>query len=92
MPYHVYILSNRTRVLYVGITSQLATRISQHKAHVVGGFTQRYNVDRLVYVETFADAMTAITREKQIKGYRRSKKVALIERENPEWQDISDQI
>ena len=79
-------------MLYVGITSRLAERISEHKAHAVSGFTKRYNVDRLVYVEAYQDVTTAIAREKQIKAYRRSKKVALIERDNPHWRDLSDQI
>jgi len=90
--YHVYILSSRTRVLYVGITSRLSGRISEHKAHAVSGFTKRYNVDRLVYVEGYQDVTTAIAREKQIKAFRRSKKVALIERANPDWRDLSDLI
>jgi len=90
--YHVYILSSRTRVLYTGITSRLAARIDEHKRHVVAGFTKRYNVDRLVYVESYDDPVTAIAREKQIKAYRRSKRGALIESANPDWKDVSGGI
>ena len=92
MRYHVYILSSRTRVLYTGVTSRLAARIDEHKRHVVDGFTKRYNVDRLVYVEAYDDPITANAREKQIKAYRRSKRVALIESTNAEWRDLSTEI
>jgi putative endonuclease len=90
MAYHVYILANRTKVLYVGVTSRLSERIAEHKAHVVGGFTQRYNVDRLVYVEEYSDAIVAIEREKRLKRMTRAKKLRLIERANSEWRDLSD--
>ena len=77
MPCHVYILANRTRVLYVGVTSDLSTRLTQHREHVVRGFTQHYNVDRLVYVEAHERPIAAIRREKQIKGLSRAKKIAI---------------
>ena len=70
----------------------MAARIDEHKRHVVAGFTKRYNVDRLVYVESYDDPVTAIAREKQIKAYRRSKRVALIESANPDWKDVSGGI
>ena len=89
MPCHVYILANKTRVLYVGVTSDLSTRLTQHKGHVVRGFTQRYNVDQLVYVESHETAIASIRREKQIKGLSRAKKLAMIERANPQWRDLS---
>ena len=79
MPFHVYIVANRTRVLYTGVTSDLRTRVAQHKGHLVAGFTQRYNVDRLVYFEAYGEPMIAIEREKRIKRMNRAKKIALIE-------------
>jgi putative endonuclease len=88
--FHVYVLASRTRVLYVGVTSDLAKRIWEHKHKAIPGFTARYNVDRLVLCEETGDALAAITREKQIKGWLRAKKVALIEAENPQWCDLSD--
>jgi putative endonuclease len=90
MPFHVYILANRNRVLYVGVTSDLKTRVFQHKRHLVAGFTQRYNVDELVYFEEYREPMIAIEREKRLKRMTRKKKVALVERENAEWRDLSD--
>jgi putative endonuclease len=87
--FHVYILASRTRVLYIGVTSDLTNRIWQHKQKAIAGFTARYNVDRLVYCEETGDAFAAIAREKQLKGWLRAKKVALIEADNPGWQDLS---
>lgn len=88
--YYVYILASDRRVLYVGVTSSLELRITEHRARVhENSFTARYNVDRLVYFEDFTRAEDAIAREKEIKGWRRSKKVALIERANPEWRDLA---
>ena len=89
--FHVYILASRTRVLYVGITSDMTKRLYEHKNKLVPGFTSSYNVDRLVYIESTEDAVAAITREKQIKGWLRKKKTALIEAENPQWLDLSEQ-
>jgi putative endonuclease len=88
--YFVYILSSRTKVLYIGVTGDLERRLWQHKEHVVDGFTAKYNVTALVYFEQTTDVREAIAREKQIKGWRRSKKVALIESVNPEWKDLSE--
>lgn len=88
--YYVYLMASFRRTLYVGVTNDLERRIRQHKAKVhPDSFTARYNVNRLVYYETFADVREAIAREKQIKGWRRSKKVELIESMNLEWRDIS---
>ena len=87
--YYVYILSSRTRRLYVGTTKDLARRIEQHKAHEVEGFTSRYNVDHLVYYEETDDVHAAIERGHQIKAWRREKKVALIESVNPSWRDLA---
>jgi putative endonuclease len=89
MPFHVYILANRTRTLYTGVTSDLKARVFEHKSHSVAGFTARYNVDRLVYFEEYGEPVLAIEREKQIKMLNRAKKIALIERENPEWLDLA---
>ena len=88
--FYVYILASRGRVLYVGVTNDLQRRVIEHKAHLVPGFTKRYNIDRLVYFEATANVQTALAREKQIKGWRRDRKVALIEVENPEWRDLAE--
>jgi putative endonuclease len=77
--YYVYILSNKyNNVLYVGITNDLIRRVYEHKNKLIEGFTEEYNVDKLVYYELFNDPINAITREKQLKGYSRKKKVELI--------------
>lgn len=77
--------------MYVGITGHLARRIQQHKIETIEGFTRRYKVHRLVYYETYTHVMTAIQREKQIKRWRREKKIGLIERTNPRYQDLAEQ-
>jgi putative endonuclease len=87
--YHVYMMSNANRTLYVGVTSRLARRVSQHKARAIAGFTSKYHVHQLVYAEEHVDVAQAIAREKEIKGWRRNKKVKLIESLNPEWKDLS---
>ena len=92
MGLHVYILANRTKVLYVGVTSDLKTRTFQHKLHLVAGFTTRYNLDELVYFEEYGDPMTAIEREKRIKRMTREKKIKLIEGVNPDWRDLADTL
>ncbi len=85
----MYILSNASRVLYTGITSNLERRVWEHKRKQVPGFTQKYNVTQLVYFEVWGSARAAIAREKQIKDWRRSKRAALIESVNPCWKDLS---
>ena len=90
--FHVYVRASKTRVLYVGVTSDLAKRVYEHKHKLVPGFSARYKVDRLVFAEATGDALAAIAREKQIKGWLRSKKVALIERDNPQWLDLSEAL
>ncbi len=87
--YFVYIMSNHSRTLYTGVTNNLERRVSQHKQKAVGGFTSKYNVTQLVYYDSFVDVRDAIAREKQIKGWLRAKKIALIESMNPEWKDLS---
>ena len=88
--YYVFILASKSRRLYVGFTNDLERRLHEHKSKAVEGFTSRYNVDRLVYYEEGGDVMSAIEREKQIKGWLRNKKVAMIESANPAWEDLSD--
>ena len=88
--YYVYILTSKSGTLYTGMTNNLERRIYQHKHKLIEGFTSKYNVNRLVYYETYRDVRDAIDREKQIKAWRRSKKIALIETENPKWQDLSE--
>ena len=75
--------------LYTGVTSNLEKRVYQHKHGLLGGFTSRYAINKLVYYDATTDVLSAITREKQIKAWRRSKKVALIESMNPKWEDLS---
>ena len=87
--YYVYILSSYQRTTYVGVTSNLERRLYEHRNHLVPGFTSRYNVNRLVYFETTSDVHAAISREKEIKAWRREKKVRLIESVNPDWKDLS---
>ena len=90
--YYVYILSSRSRVLYIGITNDLEGRIAKHKAGVGSVFTSKYKVNRLVYVEEFASINEAIAREKWLKDLLREKKVALIESMNPAWNDLAAQM
>ena len=90
--YYVYILTNKSRTLYVGMTNNLERRVYEHKNKLVPGFTSKYNLDILLYYEQTADVISAIAREKQIKGWTRSKKIALIESQNPKWLDLSNQI
>jgi putative endonuclease len=87
--YYVYIMANRSRTLYTGVTNNLQRRVYEHKQKLVEGFTKKYNITRLVYYESTNDINAAIAREKQIKGWLRSKKVSLIESINPDWGDLS---
>ncbi len=90
MEYYVYILTNHHRnVLYTGVTNDLARRVYEHKNHMLPGFTTKYNIDMLVYFEKTGHAKEAISREKQIKGWSRVKKNALVESMNPNWSDLS---
>jgi putative endonuclease len=89
----VYILaSDRNGTLYIGVTSDIARRISEHRSNVVEGFTRNYNVHRLVYIEFHDEITDAISREKQIKKWRRAWKLELIENSNPTWKDLYDEI
>jgi putative endonuclease len=88
--YYVYIMSNQSRTLYVGFTNDIRKRVWEHKTGLVEGFTHRYKIDTLVYVEPFSDALSAIAREKQVKHWSRDKKLRLIAQSNPNWRDLSD--
>jgi putative endonuclease len=87
--YSVYILANATRMLYVGVTNDLDRRIWQHKKKLIPGFTARYGIDSLVYFETYSKVEAALAREKELKGWLRRKKVALITKSNPNWTDLA---
>lgn len=87
--YYIYIMTNRSRTLYIGMTNDLERRVSQHKAKLIPGFTSKYNITQLVYYEATNDVHEAIAREKQLKGWLRSKKIALIESVNADWKDLS---
>jgi putative endonuclease len=90
--YYVYIMASRSRVIYVGMTNDLRRRVEEHQQKLVKGFTQKYNVTQLMYYEVTNDVHAALAREKEIKGWRRSKKVALIESVNPAWRDLSSEL
>ena len=88
--FFVYMMTNKSRVvIYTGVTSDLTGRVWEHQNAVMKGFTSAYKVNRLVYYEDYDDPLDAIAREKQIKGWRRSKKNALVETMNPKWTDLS---
>ena len=91
--YYVYLLaSSRRGTLYTGMTNDLVRRVHLHRSNLVPGFTSRYHVHQLVYYEITTDVRAAISREKQIKGWSRVKKLALIENSNPDWVDLSGSI
>ena len=89
--YYVYILASASRTLYTGMTNNLERRVYHHRTKLHEGFTARYNVNRLLYFEVFNDVLVAIKREKQIKGWTRTKKIALIESVNRDWKDLTEQ-
>lgn len=91
--YYVYILTNQNNTtLYIGVTNNIARRITEHKNNVVYGFSAKYNLHKLVYVEQFNDVYSAISREKQLKGWKRIKKDNLINQINPQWRDLANDI
>ncbi len=91
--YYVYIITTQNnKVMYVGVTNDLARRIYEHKNKLVDGFTKKYNVSKLVYYEQTTDVYSAIEREKQIKGWRRDKKNELVDTVNPDWKDLSNEL
>jgi putative endonuclease len=89
--YYTYIMSSRTGVLYIGVTSELEVRVREHKNGTFAGFTKKYKCHRLVYYEVYDYIQAAIGREKELKGRTRAKKIALIESMNPQWKDLSEQ-
>ena len=91
--YYVYILTNKTNnVLYIGMTNDILRRITEHKSDMIDGFTKRYHVHKLVYFEEYSSSTEAINREKQLKGYKRYKKVDLINQMNSDWDDLSEDL
>jgi len=86
--YYVYIMTNHSGTLYTGMTNDLEHRVYEHKHDLVPGFASKYNITKLVYYEEGEDIDAALAREKQIKGWLRAKKIALIESKNPEWKDL----
>jgi putative endonuclease len=91
--YYVYILTNRTNsVLYIGVTGSIIHRIHEHKSGSIEGFTKKYHVDRLVYLEETQNVEEALAREKQLKGWSRQKKTTLINSANPDWEDLAGSI
>ncbi len=89
--YYVYIMANLWRTLYIGVTDNLERRVYEHKNKHIDGFTKRYGITRLVYYEMTNEVITAIQREKQLKGWLRNKKIALVESANPLWKDLSEE-
>ena len=88
--YYTYIMTNsKNKVMYIGVTNNIQRRIYEHKNKTADGFTKKYNVNKLVFYETANDARIAIEREKELKGWKREKKNALVESMNPEWKDLS---
>jgi putative endonuclease len=90
--YHVYIMTNRSGTLYIGVTNDLTRRIAEHKQGTGSTFTARYRMTRLLYMEETDDIHAAIAREKQLKGWTRAKKLALIAAQNPKWIDLWEEI
>ena len=90
--YFVYILASRSKNLYTGVTNNLHRRLEEHRSGAASAHTRKYRITRLVHVESTDDVYSAIQREKQIKGWTRAKRVALIERDNPTWRDLSEDL
>ena len=88
--YYTYIVASRSLTLYIGMTGDLEKRVFEHKVKLREGFSSKFNCDRLVWFERFVDPSNAIAREKQLKNWRREKKIALIVTENPTWVDLSE--
>jgi len=90
--FHVYFMASKSGVLYLGVTGNLARRVSQHKSKLLPGFTKKYNVTKLVWFEPHSSPRSAIAREKEIKRWNRSKKIALLESLNPTWNDLANTL
>jgi putative endonuclease len=88
--YYVYIMCNKSRMLYIGVTNDLERRVYEHRKKLIPGFTSRYGLDKLVYYESTNDITIAIEREKELKGWVRRKKTALVNTDNTEWKDLSE--
>ena len=88
--YYVYILTNRAGTLYIGVTNNLFRRVYEHKNKLSGGFTKKYKIDRLIYFEEYQDVHAAIVREKQLKSWRRQKKLELIRSKNSQFNDLAE--
>jgi putative endonuclease len=88
----VYVMSNPSMTLYIGVTNDLLRRAEEHKSGEIAGFTQLYHCNRLVYYELFEDIRTAIAREKELKGWKRSRKIALVKTMNLEWRDLTEEL
>ena len=89
--YWVYIMTNRSGTLYIGLTGNLARCVCEHRHRLIPGFTSRYRIDRLIHAEPYADLRDAIARKKQLKGWRRDRKLAVIAQENPDWRDLGEE-
>jgi len=89
--FYVYIMASKSRTIYIGFTSKLSRRVMEHKEGVFEGFSKEYHCHRLVYFERYQWAESAIAREKQLKRWSRAKKIALIEKDNPTWEDLSEE-
>ncbi len=87
--YYVYIMTNKSGTLYTGVTNNLERRVYEHKQKLIPGFTKKYRITKLAYFESSPDVMAAINREKEIKDWRRAKKIALVNTVNPTWEDLS---
>ncbi|MFC2133408.1 GIY-YIG nuclease family protein [Bacteroidota bacterium] len=90
--YYVYILSNNSKTLYIGVTNDLKRRMYEHKNELIDGFTKKYNLTKLVYYESTTDVNSAIKREKQLKNWHRQWKINLIESFNKDWNDLSEEL
>ena len=88
--YYTYIMSSPGGTLYTGVTNNMINRVIAHKEKLLPGFTKKYNINRLVYYEVSPSIRSAIAREKEIKGWKRKKKIALIESQNPKWEDLAE--
>ena len=87
--YYIYILTNKSNTLYVGVTNNIQKRLYEHKNKLINGFTKKYNLNKLIYFETYQNINDAMKREKQIKGWTRKKKIDLIKTKNPNFNDLS---
>ena len=85
-------MTNHSKTLYIGVTSNIQRRVWEHKEKIIEGFTKKYNINKLIYYELIEDMPTAIAREKQLKNWSRKKKINLVEKENPEWLELYDEL